>query len=64
MILRPIGWPSARASVICLFREHTESSWMWKKQADERAGLSTDGVWIMAGCPSGNWHKFAGFSGN
>lgn len=35
-----------------------------RRRANEQAGLSTDGAWIMAGCPPGGWPQFVGFSGN
>lgn len=53
---------------VCLFREKKESSGesvgiLWRG-ASERAGLSTDGAWIMAGCPPECWPQFFAFTGN
>lgn len=68
MILSMIGRPSARASGVCLFRENKQSLSICgnppESGASERAGLSTDGAWIMAGCPPGGWPQFVGFSGH
>lgn len=35
-----------------------ESVGIPQRGARERAGLSTDGVWIVAGCPPGRWPQF------
>lgn len=45
-------------------RRARESVGIPRRGASERAGLSTDGTRIMAGCPPGSWPQFVGFSGN
>lgn len=69
MILNLVGLQSARASGICLFRENKESLWICGNSqsvghANGRAVHSSDGLWIMAGCPLGSWLEFVEFSGN
>lgn len=59
MILSMIDQPSGRASGVCLFRKSKESCGNSpRRRANEHAGLSTDGAWIMAGCPPGSWPQF------
>lgn len=67
MILSMIGQLSAQRQVSVSsgrIRTARESVGMPQRHTNKQAGLSTNGAWIMAGCPPGSWPELDGFSGN